>query len=189
MMKRLFIGVPIESKIAAQLSETWSNDRLLNQNRLIWTKPENWHITLFFLGNTQEFLIDLLSQLIEESFSQTQAFNTQLTGTGVFPNTHNPKVLWLGLENLQLLMPAFAQLGDLLLQNGLSPGNKPLKPHLTLARIRSLGNRSSFESLLKEYQQFNFGSVAINRVALYESTLTPIGPDYKQLFVKELSGN
>jgi 2'-5' RNA ligase len=186
MMKRLFIGLPIESEIAAKHTETWKNDRLLNQNRMSWAKPENWHITLFFLGVTPESGIALLQQLIAESFNADQAFSTQLSGVGIFPHERNPKVLWLGLENLELLMPAYAQLGDLLRQNGFSFDNKPLKPHLTLARIKSFGNAATFESLLKQYRQFNFGKVAINRVVLFESNLTPNGPVYKPLFVKWL---
>jgi 2'-5' RNA ligase len=183
-MKRLFIGVPVESEIAVQVAKTWQNDRLLNQNRMNWAKPESWHITLFFLGDTPESAIVLLQQLIEESFKTVKQFSTQLSGTGVFPNLANPKVLWLGLENLQPLMLPYARLSDLLQQNGFSFDDKPLKPHLTLARIKSLENRTSFESLLKQYRQFNFGTIAINRAVLFESILSPQGPVYKQLFVK-----
>ncbi len=185
-MKRLFIGLPIESKIAAQISAPWQNDRVLNQNRISWTKPENWHITLVFLGDTPESGIDMLQQIIEKSFDAVQAYKTQLIGANVFPNSHNPKVLWLGLKDVQSLMPAHAQVGELLLQNNFLFDNKPLKPHLTLARIKSLENRVSFDALMKEYQLFNFGIVAINRVVLFESILTSGGLVYKQLFVRQL---
>lgn len=43
-------------------------DPLLNSNLLNWVNPVNWHITLFFLGNTPKSLIALLKQLTEESF-------------------------------------------------------------------------------------------------------------------------
>jgi len=186
MKKRLFIGIPIESGKAILLTEPWRNNKSLNRNLLKWTGPENWHITLFFLGNTPESAISLLQQLIEESFTGIQSFSAKLSGVGVFPNTHSPKVLWIGLENLQRLMRAYTQLSDLLLQNGFSFDNKPLKPHLTLARIKSLENRVSFDSLLYQYRQFSFGSIAINCVVLYESIISPDGPIYKQLFVREL---
>ena len=185
-MKRLFIGIPIESEMAVQVAETWRNDLMLNQNRLNWTKPETWHITLFFLGDTPDEKIDLLQQLIGESFNAIKAFSTQLNGVGVFPDSCNPRVLWLGLETLQPLMSAHIKLGDLLRQNRFSFDDKPLKPHLTLARIKSQENRDSFKSLLNQYSQFNFGKVAINRVVLFESILTSQGPVYKPLFVGEL---
>jgi len=186
MMKRLFIGLPIETETVAQMAKIWQNDRLLNQNRMNWTKPENWHITLFFLGDTPVSDIAVLQQLIEESFHSVQYFSTQLTGAGVFPNANNPKVLWLGLENLQPLILPYARLSDLLQKNGFSFDHKPLKPHLTLARIKSFENRTSFDSLIKQYYQFNFGTIVINRVVLFESILSTQGPVYKPLYTKWL---
>lgn len=185
-MKRVFIAVPIVSETAFQVASNWKNDRQLNINRLKWANPETWHVTLFFLGETPETEIDLLQRLIDESFSAVQGFSTKMNGVGVFPNQHNPKVLWLGLESIQPLMLAYEQLGDLLRQNGFSFDSKLLKPHVTLVRIKSLENRSSFDALMNEHEQFNFGIVAINRVVLFESIFTSEGPVYKPLFVKWL---
>lgn len=185
-IKRLFIGVPIQSEKALQLSNQWSNDGLLNLNRMVWTKPRNWHVTLFFLGATPESLITMLQQLIGESFHEVHPFATQLNGVGVFPEKGRPRVLWLGLENIQPLMSAYAQLCDLLLKNGLLSDPKPLVPHLTLARIKSLQNKTSLELLLEEYQSFNFGTVDINRITLFESISTTTGVIYEPLFEKWL---
>ncbi|HZL12002.1 MAG TPA: RNA 2',3'-cyclic phosphodiesterase [Prolixibacteraceae bacterium] len=187
-MKRLFIGVPIRSEKVFQTTETWRNNEFLNRNVLKWAKPENWHITLIFLGNTSESEIALIQQLIVESFSRVQAFSTELIGVGVFPNTHKPKVLWLGLESLQFLMPAYTRLGELLQQNGFSLENKPFKPHLTLAMVKNSAHLLSINLIIDEYQNFKFDSVLINRVVLYESISMPDGPVYKPLFVKELEG-
>lgn len=186
MMRKLFIGIPVESEIVAQAAKTWWNDRMLNRNRFNWVQPENWHITLYFLGNTPESEITLLQKIIEDSFSSVETFSTLVSGTGVFPHLRNPKVLWLGLEDLQLLMPAYARLGDLLRQNGFNIDSKSLKPHLTLARIKSLDLHSSFEHFLDKNRLLTFGPVEINRVILYESITTPSGPVYKPLFVKAL---
>ncbi len=186
MMKRLFIGIPVESEITTQIVKIWRNDPLLNQNRLNWVNPENWHVTLYFLGDTPGAEIALLQRLIEESFAPIQSFSTKLNGAGVFPHLRNPKVLWLGLETLQLLMHGYIHLGDLLRQNGFAFDDKPLKPHLTLARIKSIEHRTSMYSLLTEYRQSDFGIVTIDRIVLYESILTFRGPVYQPLFVKTL---
>jgi len=186
-MKRLFIGIPIQSVRVFQATETWRTDEKLNNNVLKWVNYENWHLTLVFLGNTPVSEVDLLQQLIEDSFTNIPAFTTNLSGVGVFPNTHNPKVLWLGFSDLHPLMSAHFRLVEMLQFNGFSLENKPLRPHLTLARIKNSAHRISFESLLNHYQTFTFGAVEINRVALYESISTTTGPVYKPLFVKELS--
>ena len=186
IIKRLFIGVPIQSEMALQAANHWSNDGLLNLNRMVWTKPLNWHVTLFFLGATPESQIAMLQQLIDESFHEVYPFATQLSGVGVFPEKGRPRVLWLGLENIQPLMPAYAQLGDLLLKNEFLSDPKPLMPHLTLARIKSLQYKTSLELLLKEYHTFNFGTIDINRITLFESISTASGVIYESLFEKWL---
>ena len=185
-MKRLFIGIPIESLKSVRQVEVWKKDPQLNQNVLNWTTPGNWHITLFFLGNTEESTIPVLQQLIDESFSKIQAYQAELRGVGVFPNTHNPKVLWLGLEDLQPLMAAYSKLGELLQQNGFSFDQKPLKPHLTIARVKRADNPSAFQLLLIEYQETVFDEVNVNKVVLFESISTPAGPIYNPLFQKQL---
>jgi RNA 2',3'-cyclic 3'-phosphodiesterase len=185
-MKRLFIGIPIESPKSVQQVEVWKKDPQLNQNVLNWTPPGNWHITLFFLGSTEDSAVAVLQQLIDKSFSKIHAYQTELHGVGVFPNSNNPKVLWLGLEDLQPLMAAYSKLGELLQQNGFSFDQKPLKPHLTIARVKRADNPSAFQSLLSEYQETVFEEVNMNKVVLFESITTPAGPIYKALFEKEL---
>ena len=185
-MKRLFIGVPIESPKSVQQVELWKKDAWLNRNVLNWTVPGNWHITLFFLGSTEESAVPVLQQLIEESFRDVQVYQTELRGVGVFPNTHNPKVLWLGFEDLQPIISAYSQLGESLQQNGFSFDQKPLKPHLTIARVKKTDHPSAFQSLLDKYQKTVFDRIEVDKVALFESISTTDGPVYKPLFIKQL---
>ena len=185
-MKRLFIGIPIESTKSVQQVELWKEDACLNRNVLNWTIPGNWHITLFFLGSTEESAIPLLQQLIEESFRDVKAYQTELMGVGVFPNTHNPKVLWLGLEDIQPIISAYSQLGESLQQNGFSFDQKPLKPHLTIARVKKTNHPSAFQSLLDKYQKTVFDRIEIKSVALFESISTIDGPVYRPLCIKQL---
>jgi 2'-5' RNA ligase len=153
---------------------------------MAWTKPPNWHVTLFFLGATPEWQVGMLQQQIDSTFHEIHSFTSPLRGLGVFPKKGKPRVLWLGLENFQPLMAAYVALGDLLQKNGFLVDPKPLKPHLTLARIKSLADRPSLESLLNEYQSFDFGTVTINRVTLFESISTASGMKYVPLFEKWL---
>lgn len=185
MVKRLFIGVSIKSETVELVVKLWMNEPL-SHSLLNWVKPENWHITLFFLGNQQISDITLLQQIIEESFLSVPAFNAQLYGVGTFLYKYNPKVLWLGLENFQLMLLARSRMGELLLQNGFTFSNNPLRPHLTVARIKRLENSTSFQSFLSQNREVSFGSVAINHVILYESVLTSKGPVYNPLFVNNL---
>ena len=85
-------------------------------------------------------------------------------------------------------MLAYSMLGKLLQQNGFSFDQKPLKPHLTIARVKRTDHPSAFESLLAEYRETVFDRVDMNKVVLFESISTPTGPIYKPLYQKQLIG-
>lgn len=185
-MKRLFIGVPIYSQTAVQVTEIWQADQSLNLNRLVWTKPSNWHMTLVFLGACPEAVVSQLISIMDEAFKLVPAYTSLLTGVGVFPEKGRPNVWWLGLDNIQPLLPGYIQLVSLLRRNDFVFDSKPLKPHLTVARIKYLANRDYLESMLEEYRPYNFGMININRVNLFESVSTPQGVRYDALYEKEL---
>jgi 2'-5' RNA ligase len=187
MTKRLFIGIPVSSAKAVQRVESWKNNSRMRLNKMNWVKPENWHLTLYFLGDTPDEKVELLQQMIEQSFSGVTAFNTKLEGIGVFPNRRDPNVLWLGLNSLQNILPAYEDFGNLLQQNGFSFDQKPLKPHLTVARMKFLADKAIVDTLVKDYGQTVFDTVNINKVVLFESVLSQQGPIYKPLFQKNLS--
>jgi len=186
MTKRLFIGVPVSSTKAIQKVESWKNNSRMRLNKLNWVKPENWHITLYFLGDTPDEKVGVLKQMIDQSFSDVAAFSPKLEGVGVFPNRRDPNVLWLGLNSLQNIIPVHQKLGDLLSQNDFSFDQKPLKPHLTIARMKYLADKTIIDTLVKDYGQTVFDTVYINKVVLFESLLTPQGSIYRALYTKEL---
>lgn len=188
-MKRIFIGVPIRSEKAWQTAYRWQSDPEysgLNQNRLAWTKASNWHITIVFLGACPEDVVSGLSQLIDQAFEHSFAFSSSLHGVGVFPEKRKPNVLWMGLDNIQPLLPAYNKLVDLLRKNDFAFDSQPLKPHLTIARVKHLANRSSFDSLLEAFGDTHFESVFIDRVTLFESVSTSQGVRYVPLYEKIL---
>lgn len=184
MNKRLFIGTPVSSIKTVQKVESWKNNSRMRLNKMNWVKPENWHITLSFLGDTPSEKIDILKELIDQSFYELNSFQSKLEGVGVFPNRRDPNVLWLGLNSLQLMLPAYEQLGKLLLKNDFSFDQKPFKPHLTIARMKYLADKAIIDTLVKDYGQTVFDQVKIDRVVLFESLLTSQGPIYKALYTK-----
>jgi 2'-5' RNA ligase len=185
-MKRLFIGIPIVSENVVRLTESWKNDEQLNRNVIQWGNRLNWHITLVFLGNTPEDSIPLIQDLLVQSFAKVQAFRANLKGMGVFPDSNKPKVLWIGLAGLGELIAAQTGLAASLKQHDFSFDAKPFKPHLTLARIKHSVNRPIVDSLIDRYRNFDFGSVPIDQIILYESILTPDGPVYQPMFKSNL---
>lgn len=188
-MKRLFTGVPICSEKTREAVYGWQSDLGypgLNQNRLVWTKASNWHMTIVFLGACPEEVVGRLIPLINQAFEHSRAFHSSLHGVGVFPEKRKPNVMWIGLDSIAPLLPACHQLVDLLRENDFVFNSKPLKPHLTIARVKHLANRPAFESLLEDYHNTYFETVLIDRVTLFESVSTSQGVRYDPLYEKIL---
>jgi len=183
-MKRLFIGVPVICKNAEAIVNDWHAICLQNNNSLVWTKSSNWHITLVFLGAYPEEVILQLIPIINEVFDNFKAYYAQLNGVGVFPDKRKPNVLWIGLLCNQTLYQAYVKLIELLQKNNFLFDPKPLKPHLTVARIKYLANRPNINELLDQYKDFNFGPVYIDRITLFESLSTADGVKYVPLYEK-----
>lgn len=185
-MKRLFIGIPMANENTRARVQAWQLDPGLNLNRLAWTKPQNWHITLVFLGALPEQAVPLLSGIIDEAFDNCPSYTTNLTGLGVFPENRKPNFLWLGLDNIQPLLAGYQKLTTLLIKNNFTFDPKPFKAHLTIARIKSLNNPGDFHLLLQTHHDALFGPVSIPQVTLFESISSPDGVNYIPLYEKKL---
>jgi 2'-5' RNA ligase len=185
-MKRLFIGIPIESDKARLQVQAWQTEPRLHLNRLVWTKPQNWHITLVFLGAVPEQAVAQLSRIVDHAFDNCLSYSSNLIGVGVFPEKRKPNVLWLGLDNIQPLLPGYQKLTTVLLQNNFTFDPKPFKAHLTIARVKSLNNPADFHLLLQNHHDTSFGPVSISRITLYESISSAGGVTYLPLYEKHL---
>lgn len=181
MIKRLFIGIPLHSAVAGAEVKKWAKDATINQNRISWIPPENWHVTLYFLGDTPSEAIPILEQAIDQAFSNFGKFDAEISGLGVFPNQRNPKVMWFGVDNLNPMLPAWQKLGESLRAQGFEFDQKPFKPHLTVARIRNINNLQAIREIQDIYSGVCFDKVVIDRVVLFESILSQTGPVYKPL--------
>ncbi len=136
------------------------------------------HFTLQFLGEISENKTeDVKKALGTVSFSK---FDLTIIGSGAFPNTRNPKVVWLGVDKdgkermSRLANDVNEILGAIDLKN-----EKPFKPHLTVFRIKNrIGDIT--EELLKS-KDTKFGTQLISQIVLKKSDLSPNGPEYTNL--------
>ncbi len=143
-------------------------------DKVRWTRPENVHLTLKFLGDIREEVLNDLCAALEETCRHHAPFDVGLTGLGAFPSARRARILWAGVgagsERLCSLATdvdaAFAPLG-------FEREGRPYVPHLTLGRVR--GRPASFDL---SRASVNLGFRA-QRAELVESTLTEEGAVYR----------
>jgi len=186
-MKRVFVAVDISHearrKVAAYI-ETLRNE--FRQVRAGWEKPEKLHLTLKFLGETNETQSAELDKIVEKISGGISNFKLRIAETGVFPNARNARVLWIDVKD---------EAGNLLKINdlleaeaekiGFAKEKRKFVPHLTIGRVRE-PHRA--RDLANKHRQNKFEPVEfeISEIVIYESKLLPTGSVYSVVSKHEL---
>jgi 2'-5' RNA ligase len=129
---RLFLGIPIGEEARNALRSHLQGEEL--PGRVV--PPENWHLTLRFLGDTPP---DRLERLREELRAAEVGSRTAVgfDGLGAFPRAARASVLWLGVEEGADALCALAERMEATARRAGFPAEKrPFRPHLTLSRIQ-----------------------------------------------------
>jgi 2'-5' RNA ligase len=177
---RCFISIEIPSEIKSALIEL-QNDLRIAEADVAWTNPDNVHLTLKFLGEIDKKLISEVEKVCLETIADMRPFKLSINGTGVFPNTRHPRVLWVGLggeiESLERLQE---QLDERLAGIGFDNEEKDFQPHLTVGRIRSNKNLRELLTRSDSYTLPAF-SFVVQEIVLMKSDLLPSGACYTEL--------
>ncbi len=144
-------------------------------------EPENIHITLKFLGDTEETLIDDIVHCMKESVISTKPFSITLQGTGVFPNKNYMKVIWLGIQDNGQIAPIAQVLENGLASLGFKKETRGFSPHLTVGRVRTAKNKEKLLTTLELHREDEFTTQEVHTILLKKSELTPSGPIYTTL--------
>lgn len=185
-MKRIFIAVKVEP--GAELLRMISSVKaLLGAENIKWVDPVNIHLTLAFLGDTEEKRIRVLSSMLKDKCSGFGEFDFNLTGTGVFKNFWDPRVIWVGIQSQEKLSSLYDRIANGLKETGFEIEERQFKPHLTLGRVKSVRDTETLRTVLEKYKDVEFQKVEVKEIILFESILLQTGPIYKSLGIFALS--
>lgn len=185
-MIRLFIALHIQQSIREYFAEIIKDFRTKG-GKIKWVEPENMHLTLKFLGNTEASLVDnIKTQLNKVSTNFTQ-LNSNLSNLGGFPSLKKPKVIWVDLErNRDQIIEMAKSIDTSLSEIGFTSDSKPFKPHLTLGRIKKEVELEQLTDYLSGYR-LEKKDIIFDSLSLTKSTLTNDGPIYKSLHTIKFS--
>ncbi|MBR5097740.1 MAG: RNA 2',3'-cyclic phosphodiesterase [Spirochaetales bacterium] len=172
---RAFVAVPIPEAASKELDRYLNS--LKNMTDLRWVTAAQFHITLRFLGEqTQEIIEHVRDALSHVRFSP---FEIELSYTGAFPNMRCPRVLWLsGNQGKRELIALAETVNKSMDAIGLPHEKRAFKPHLTLARTNGVSLPSELLRELKNPPKLHWCS---DNFDLMRSKLTPQGPLYSKI--------
>ena len=154
---------------------------LLSNESIKWISLDNIHITLAFLGDTEEKMIKVIGSMLKEKCEGSEKFELTIKGSGVFKNLSNPRIIWIGIEPSEKLFHLNANIINGLKKLDVKIEDRPFKPHLTIGRIKHLDDKEMLKVLIEKYQNLEIQKMQVNEVILYESILLQSGPVYKPI--------
>jgi RNA 2',3'-cyclic 3'-phosphodiesterase len=147
--------------------------------KIKFVETENLHFTLKFLGEINETMVkDIYSVMKKIPFSP---FPMTLQSVGSFPPAQ-PRVVWVGITEGQNELAAITSFLDQNLKSlGFKPEKREFTPHLTIGRVKFIGDKKSFMSILEKRKDFQFGKMTATAILLKKSILTQKSPIYTTL--------
>lgn len=184
-MKRTFIAVRIET--GNELKDAISFLRSGLRNEVIkWVDINNMHITLAFIGSTDEPMIKKVGASLRNDFAAFGPLNFQLKEFGIIRNINDPRIIWTGIEDPDRLVNAHEIVRKSLDGLNIKLEERKFMPHLTIARIKDLKDKNNLQNLIQKYKGITFQEVNISEIVYYESILMPTGPLYKPIMTVKL---
>jgi len=166
-----------------------------------WAKPDSLHVTLKFIGEQQEPMLEEIKNTLGRI--EASAVALQFRGYGFFPTAKAPRVFWVGIEAGPELATLAATVDQQTARLGIPQEERIFSPHLTLARGGARGVSSSgsphrhkddgpnrrFQRLQEKLTALplpEFGTMTAHEFFLYRSQLSPGGSKYTKLARFEL---
>jgi len=174
---RLFVSVDLDG-LARDVQRV--QDRLADASGLRLTDPEQAHLTLKFLGDTDPDRLPALTEQLRLAVEESgvEPFPAEFGGLGVFPSLDYISVVWLGVRRgSKSFTRLHGAIEDRTTAMGFDPEEHEFTPHVTLARMDHAGGKELVQSVVSERDP-DVGEMTVDAVRLTESELTPSGPEY-----------
>ncbi|ANE48560.1 hypothetical protein SY83_22285 [Paenibacillus swuensis] len=131
---RIFFAIPLPGSI----KESLYNMTLQWQERTPFQRlshPEDYHITLKFIGETSMRMAETLMKIGGEVAQRHKPFTLFAHGAGAFGKPLRPSVLWTGVTgDVDALRKLESDLVERISTIGIPKEDRPYRPHITLAR-------------------------------------------------------
>ena len=171
MLHRIFIAINLPESIKKELV-LWQGKWAHLPVR--WTKPENLHITLVFLGNMADKELEGLKIKVGEIAKKHTPFSLNFTRIVYGPSKEQPRMIWVIAEESNELLSIQKDIFGNLVSKSL----ETKFPHITLGRIREWEFKRidpEEKPAINEEISLEF---PVSSIEIMESKLKKSGPEY-----------
>lgn len=133
-----------------------------------WIPPENYHLTLRFIGETPGHHADDIDSTL--TGLRARGFSLTFAGLGTFAKGGRSKALWVGVERNPQLDHLQNKIETALQRCGLEPERRRFQPHVTLARLDNVPE-GKLVSYLQTYNLFRSDPIPVEHFTLFSSRL------------------
>lgn len=171
---RLFLAIDLPGKVKKNLDEQLS-DLMADYPDFNWVTQENYHITLYFLGETDK--VEKIKKKVEEATFDAESFRLYSLGTDLFLN--HKIVLYVYFKREKKAEEIAEKIGDIFL----AKDNKKYIPHLTFARYKK-PSKQQYLHLKKKLNKLEIKiDFPVDKIYLFQSDLSKGKPIYKKIAV------
>jgi 2'-5' RNA ligase len=168
---RLFMAINIPPEITDKITPL---QKILADTKadIAWVSPANYHITVKFLGETDESLLPEITARMNRAAAEVPAFPLEAEGLDKLPEKGPTRVIISRILSPEQRLTKLHRLLDSAIGGmGLPMDTRVLVPHLTLGRVRSNHGINRLLRLLEKHDLDFFGAFPVPEVVLYRSLL------------------
>jgi 2'-5' RNA ligase len=140
-----------------------------------WVPPENYHLTLRFIGETPGYQAEEIDHAL--AALKVPGFTLTLAGLGTFSKSGRAGSLWIGVDRNPPLDHLRAKIETALQRIGLEPERRRFAAHVTLARLDNVPE-AKLAGFVQANNLFRAPSVSVQHFTLFSSLLGKEQPVY-----------
>lgn len=159
-----------------------------NTSGIRWVSEGKFHLTLSFLGEVDESLLDVISAAAREVVARHSRFTASVAGAGVFPDWRRVRVVWLGIRDSGFLADLGKDMSEMSARLGFP--QRAFRAHLTIGRTTgplSAEQKGDLSRALAPRREKAY-AFEVTHVVLMHSTRSADGSTYSELASFPLGG-
>ena len=170
MKIRSFISLDLPLSLRHELS---GHAKLIagqdKRQKIRWLPPENYHLTLVFLGEIESAILSGLQFALEQKLEATESVPLTISAITPFPFSR-PRIAAALVERTAEMLRLQSDVANCVRKCGITPERRRFVPHVTLGRLKQRAGKTV---------DFKVRNILLSGIAesvtLFQSELTPDG--------------